>query len=145
MKRRILYIILGILLLSNITFGQESFNLNSGASTASNDGNFCGRVKFDVVNSNSFAVDVDIMQKVPGSGTYVSTGITYTISANQTANLNSSFVSTSGSYSYYAIFSKSSDFSKHQEFKVGYKLNLKAITNGIDIDNLIQKKKKKFF
>ena len=109
MKRRILYIILGILLLSNITFGQESFNLNSGASTASNDGNFCGRVKFDVVNSNSFAVDVDIMQKVPGSGTYVSTGITYTISANQTANLNSSFVSTSGSYSYYAIFLKSSD------------------------------------
>ena len=100
---------MGILLLSNITFGQESFNLNSGASTASNDGNFCGRVKFDVVNSNSFAVDVDIMQKVPGSGTYVSTGITYTISANQTANLNSSFVSTSGSYSYYAIFLKSSD------------------------------------
>ena len=48
------------MLLSNITFGQESFNLNSGASTASNDGNFCGRVKFDVVNSNSFAVDVDI-------------------------------------------------------------------------------------
>ena len=100
---------MGILLLSNITFGQESFNLNSGASTASNDGNFCGRVKFDVVNSNSFAVDVDIMQKVPGSGTYVSTGITYTIFANQTANLNSSFVSTSGSYSYYAIFLKSSD------------------------------------
>ncbi len=109
LKTRILYIILGILLLSNITFGQESFNLNSGASTASNDGNFCGRVKFDVVNSNSFAVDVDIMQKVPGSGTYVSTGITYTIIANQTANLNSSFVSTSGSYSYYAIFLKSSD------------------------------------
>ena len=33
---------------------------------------------------------------------------------------------------------KSSDFSRHQEVKVGYKLNLKTITNGVVVSNIVK-------
>ena len=87
-------------------YSQESFNLNISASTASNDGNYCGRVIFTVVNDNNFPIEIEIWQKTPGASTFTSPGTTTTINANGTIGINSSFATTAGSYSYYAVFTQ---------------------------------------
>ena len=94
------------MLFSGKIYGQESFNLNISASTPSNDGNYCGRVIFTVVNDNNFPVEIELWQKTPGASTFTSPGTTTTINANGTIGINSSFAATAGSYSYYAVFTK---------------------------------------
>ena len=105
MKKRILYIILGVLLFGKI-YGQERFILNTSASTPSNDGNFCGRVTFTVFNDNSFPIEIELFQKIPGESTFTSPGTTTEINANGFLSINSSLATIAGSYSYYAVFTK---------------------------------------
>ena len=87
-------------------YGQERFILNTSASTPSNDGNFCGRVTFTVFNDNSFPIEIELFQKIPGESTFTSPGTTTEINANGFLSINSSLATIAGSYSYYAVFTK---------------------------------------
>ena len=93
------------MLFGNI-YGQERFILNTSASISSNDGNFCGRVTFTVFNDNSFPIEIELFQKIPGESTFRSPGTTTEINANGSLSINSSLATISGSYSYYAVFTK---------------------------------------
>jgi len=105
LKKRILYIILGMMLFGNL-HGQERFNLNTLVSTPSNDGNYCGRVTFTVFNDNNFEIEIELWQKIPGASTFTSPRTTTTIPPNSSISINSSLATIAGTYSYYAEFTK---------------------------------------
>jgi hypothetical protein len=96
---------LGLMLFGKIN-SQERFILNTSASTPSNDGNFCGRVTFTVFNDNSFPIEIELFQKIPGSPNFTSPGTTNRIDANDFIVINSSNATIAGNFSYYALFTK---------------------------------------
>ena len=86
-----------------------TFDISPSGNILSNDGKYCGRLKFTATNPYSYSIDIEIWSKLTSSsGPYSFSGISLSINPNSSNQLTAV---TSGDYSYYAVFTKTSDLS----------------------------------